>query len=526
MKKILIILCVFFAITAVAQDTYLNEQTLNNSSEVIGTSRYVGMGGAMGALGADMSVISWNPAGIGLYRKSDVAFTFGGYWNKSKIREENRGAACLDQVGFVYSIKTESDVCPYVNLGINFQRKKNFGSNFYAENLDLKNLSQMDQLAELANSYYSNGYDLTKVPNLAGHLVYNGELPFDQSQQKYFNEYYGKCNKYTHHSEGSLRSWDFNLSTNIQDRAFLGLTFGVDNIDYDSWTNYYEGCNLHLYDDDEATRGDYSISNYYRITGYGFNLKFGGIVRPFESNSFRIGFAVETPTWYKMKCVVDMLSCNEMTHNESTIDPLPVFEFNPYTPWKFRAFMGSTIGNKFAWDVDYEYANYATMTQRYPGNGYSNEFGGIKDLDMEDHTHQTLKGVHTVRTGIEYRPISPLSFRLGYNFSSSPYKKDANFDLVKIISPYVDCISRTNYMITKPTHILSLGAGYRWKKFYFDLAYKIRHQKADFYAFDDSFTSPDTDFSTANPDLLNVRLDPVPVDLTRHSITCTLGIKF
>ena len=58
------------------------------------------------------------------------------------------------------------------------------------------------------------------------------------------------------------------------------------------------------------------------------------------------------------------------------------------------------------------------------------------------------------------------------------------------------------------------------------MAYKIRHQKADFYAFDDSFTYPGTEFSNNNPDLENVVLDPVPVDLTRQSITCTLGIKF
>ena len=54
-----------FAIAAQAQDTYTNERITNNSSDVIGTARYVGMGGALGALGADMSVISWNPAGIG-----------------------------------------------------------------------------------------------------------------------------------------------------------------------------------------------------------------------------------------------------------------------------------------------------------------------------------------------------------------------------------------------------------------------------------------------------------------------------
>jgi len=35
--------------------------------ELNGTARFVGMGGAMGALGADISTIGTNPAGIGLF---------------------------------------------------------------------------------------------------------------------------------------------------------------------------------------------------------------------------------------------------------------------------------------------------------------------------------------------------------------------------------------------------------------------------------------------------------------------------
>ena len=40
-----------------------------------GTARYAGLGGAMGALGADMSAISMNPAGMGRYSRSDFSFT-------------------------------------------------------------------------------------------------------------------------------------------------------------------------------------------------------------------------------------------------------------------------------------------------------------------------------------------------------------------------------------------------------------------------------------------------------------------
>ena len=55
-------------LTATAQETYQDATLLR--PELNGTARYVGMGGAMEALGADISTISTNPAGIGLFRHS------------------------------------------------------------------------------------------------------------------------------------------------------------------------------------------------------------------------------------------------------------------------------------------------------------------------------------------------------------------------------------------------------------------------------------------------------------------------
>lgn len=48
-----------------AQETYENAKLMKG--DLNGTARYVGMGGAMEALGADISTISTNPAGIGLF---------------------------------------------------------------------------------------------------------------------------------------------------------------------------------------------------------------------------------------------------------------------------------------------------------------------------------------------------------------------------------------------------------------------------------------------------------------------------
>ena len=177
MKRLLSISVLCCSLSAFAQDTYMNEQMVNSSDDVIGTARFVGMGGAMGALGADMSVIGWNPAGIGLFRKSDVALTFGGLWNKNKINEESRGTGTFDQIGFVYNFMTESDVCPYVNFAFNYQKKKNFHGNFYADS-DPDNpilISQMDQLAELASAGLDTDY------NLAGLAVDNDALSSDNT---------------------------------------------------------------------------------------------------------------------------------------------------------------------------------------------------------------------------------------------------------------------------------------------------------------------------------------------------------
>ena len=51
-------------------DAYRYVQT-----ETGGTARFLGMGGAFGALGGDISVLNVNPAGLAVYRSSEVVTT-------------------------------------------------------------------------------------------------------------------------------------------------------------------------------------------------------------------------------------------------------------------------------------------------------------------------------------------------------------------------------------------------------------------------------------------------------------------
>ena len=539
MKRYFLLPLLALATAAQAQDSYTNERLFNNSGDVIGTARYVGMGGALGALGADISGISWNPAGIGLYRKNDIALSFGGSWGKSAIEEERRGAGSFDQIGFVYCAPLYNEKCPYLNFAFNYQKKINFNNNFYADNLSLNGLSQMDQLAQLG--ILEDGWgDKADPQSLARLAVENGfleKIPFGSSQYYYRNPGYGlgALNNYTFHSEGSLQAFDINFSTNVQDRYFFGLTVGIDNLNYRGWSQYDEAF---YYAPEDQNKPYYGLYNDYSIKGYGFNVKLGTIIRPVEDSPFRFGLTVETPTWYRIKSsrlfdLEDYFS--EWTYGDKTYRTDLMESYLEYTfrsPWKLRAGIGSTVGTKFAWDVDYELAFYGNTGMGYPR--YADDYyydcyrpmANVPDEDMNQLTKDNFRTTHTMRLGMEYRPTNHWAVRLGYNLNTSAYNDKVTYDQYNTSSPAMDYTTETNYMRRGNTNILTLGVGYRYKSFYMDLAYKVRSQKADFYAFDDSFTQPNSTYLLDVPEAQGAKLSPVEVDLTRQTVTATLGFKF
>ena len=108
MKKTLIILAAFLmaSATAGAQETYENAKIAQK--DLTGTARYVGMGGALEALGADISTMGTNPAGIGLYKHSAVNVTAGlvSQANGHDFANGNKTNASFDQGGLDWSTRS------------------------------------------------------------------------------------------------------------------------------------------------------------------------------------------------------------------------------------------------------------------------------------------------------------------------------------------------------------------------------------------------------------------------------------
>ncbi|MBQ9559185.1 MAG: hypothetical protein IJV08_04285 [Bacteroidaceae bacterium] len=514
------------ATIAKAQDTYMNDR-LTATDDLHGSARYVGMGGALGALGADLSAISSNPAAIGLYRRSEIGLTFGAIvpnkangWSKNDARTYGEGLAkaSFDQMGFVWSLKTDNSVLKYMNFSVNYQKKANYNLGFYADNRNLGGLSQMDQIAELADAGYDTDY------NLAGMAVDNSFLSKDE--QGYYNAYRGQRSNYTRHQRGSLQAYDINMSFNLSDRFYTGFTVGLDNVNYKSWSEYQE-----LSADKDGNYGDYSLYNDRDVDGHGVNVKFGFLVRPVADNPFRIGLAVETPTWYRMKSSVLYDLTDQAVNPTVRTKTLETYlETTVRTPWRVRLSMGSTVDKVLAWGVEYEYANMAKTRMGYPSyndnDGYHSSFAHTNDQAMNRQTEAVLKGQHTVKVGLEVKPVDKVAIRVGYNFISKRYGDNPSFDQYNLDSRAMNFQTATDYMTLGATNIATFGIGYKYKKFYADLAYKYRAQSGKFYAFDTGYTDPNGQFAQDNPSLAGASLQPVDVPLNRHQVMMSLGFKF
>lgn len=534
------------AVAAVAQTQY--DAARFSGSELNGTARFVGMGGAMSALGADISVIGTNPAGIGLFRSHDLSLSFG--FNKNvtnsnlggtEVKDE-RTRASFDQLGFVYSTKigNKTDL-RYFNIGFNYHKMANFNRQFSSRgNLNGSSLSwQMqdmmlgtgayqnqasyDALLDAENPYTSSAYYGT--PFLGSMGVRTGLVDDVTGNDGSFGMmgWNGASGDYYSREEGGINAYDFNLSFNVQDRFYFGATLGVYDVNYSRYSSYYET----VLDDKGNDNGSFQLNNWFTTDGAGLDLKLGVIVRPMEYSPFRIGFAVHTPIWYSLNdrytatLGTDILAFPEKyTENLSDYyapDASYLLEYQLATPWKFNVSMGTTFSNVLAMDAEYEFANYAKA--RYK------DAGGYDLAAANGAVDKYLKNVHTFRIGMEAKFTPQFSFRAGYNYVTSPIADNSARYVPNLSTNKADYIwfdeTRTDpeYHNLKARNTLTLGLGYRGKFMYADVAYKYDFYKSDFYMFDDYRFSNDGNSIVS-------RNSAAAVNHDRHQLLLTLGVKF
>ena len=313
---------------AMAQETYESAQLA--TQDLNGTARYVGMGGAMEALGADISTINTNPAGIGLFRRAWIGAS-GGVTiqnddkNKTTMlgKGDNRKAnADLNQVGFIYASRFGAN--SYFNIGFNYQKSRNFNqiasavgslSDASANKLTYITMGTLSPNSEKWIAGEDTRFEyISRLGRDTYNLVNENFSGFNENNE--WQDGYTAADMYNAYSDksGYISDFAFNFSGNFNDRVYIGATFGLKDVHYNSYTMYKES----LVDANSAPRGNYYYTDNRNITGTGFDLKFGLIVRPSEESPFRIGAYIHTPTWYELTCKSVMTTGANYTYDNNT----------------------------------------------------------------------------------------------------------------------------------------------------------------------------------------------------------------
>lgn len=501
------------SMTAYAQDTYTNAEIA--TEDLNGTARYVAMGGALDALGADISTINTNPAGVGLFRRSQMSLS-GSYITQQGVGSD-ADAASLDQGGFVWV--NRMGINSYLNFGFNYKKTRNFAGVLDVDGCQLFGASQN------ANSYMNlmdaNDLDDWNLSQLDA-LYYNTFVG-DKDGNLYYNA--GDAYWFNRHTSGSTASYDLNISGNVSDRVYLGLTMGITSVQYDSYTNYYES----LLNGKDENIGEIGVVDHRNISGAGYNFKLGAIFFPIEESAFRVGLSIATPTWYDLRtCNWTYLENNAQTggtpHNPN-FQAKGDYDYKLFTPWKFGISAGHTIDNFIALGASIDYAGYGSMKNRILDSGYYHEgyAPSSNDTEMNDHTKATLKGVTTLKLGTEVKITPQWAARLGYNFVSPMYKKDGFRDCT-VWSPGTYYSSATDYTNWKATHRITAGFGFNTKHFNFDIACQMSTTKGEFSPFMSS--SATYEWSDGYVETVDNQVNPVNVSCTRTQLLGTITYKF
>ena len=463
-----------------AQETYENAKLVEN--DLNGTARYVGMGGAMEALGADISTISTNPAGIAMVRKSNISASMGvvSQQDATNFGGGHKTNVSFDQIGFVWANRTSET--GYLNFAFNYHKSKNF--NYILSAADQLNNASQNKLTYTKQSLgflfptYANGAPDVYSPYAQCNQLddlYARSINYDTGNNTW---YYENATGYVldRSHKGYIGEYDFNLSGTIGKQVYLGLTVGLHDVHYKHYGIYTESF---------AANSPISVYDDRKITGTGADIKLGVIFRPIESSPFRIGLSIATPTWYDLKTS----NYTYMADAGGTSAPnYETYEFKVYTPWKFGASLGHTIGNYLALGASYEYADYSsTDTRVITGSHYdwwndSYQDDSESDDVMNEHTSQTLRGVSTFKVGLEYKPAPELAVRFGYNHVTPMYEELGfkNGALASAGSYYSSATDFTNW---RAINRITCGLGFQIDKFNIAAAYQYSAQNGKFQPF-------------------------------------------
>lgn len=490
------------AVFAINQDTYAQGyyvDALRFSQYQFGsTARLKALGNAQTAVGGDISSIGGNPAGLGLFTRSEFSLTTeimqysstGSYFGEStnasrgKVNINNLGAVFFVRMGKPQGQDLKTGAIS-LNFGIGYNKTNDFGNKlmFGAPNTQS---SIANFYADLANGYtgaLASG-SLEDAADKANLIIPSG------------NSYVSATNPNRLQDEVIIRNGsqsELNLSAglNISNKLYIGTSIGLVSLDYSSDNTFTEKGTL-SYSDANGNYSENYNNNYFQrfeAKGSGFNMKLGVIFRP--NQFFRLGATAQTPNWYTIDDSYSESNNTKLTDNPFFQDQNVKSETANYdltyglrTPAKF-SLAASLFQNKIGFITgEVELVDYSSIELQNKDYDEPNRFNEDNRFILNNYKNAT-----NYKIGAEVKATPAIFIRGGYSLTDSPIENsEQNLDI----------------------HTYSFGGGYRFGNINIDVAYQSSSVN-----------------SQISPYTLNSGVAPVAsFKTTRNGVFLTVGTRF
>ena len=432
-----------------------------------GTARSMGFGSALGSVGGDFSSLTVNPAGIGVYRRSELTVTpsfrlngvSGTYLGETT--DDDAFRFNISNLGIVSTRApkgTRYDKADWksVSFGFGISRVADFNRRYtYTGVNDSSTASEVFSIDANQQSASGNALD----DGSFGFLGYESYLiNQDTSTGQYYTAIdwrQGVRQTRSVNERGGINEAVLSLGGNYQERLLLGATLGLPIL------RYHREVTLNESDENNAIGGfdNFTVTENLRTTGVGVNLKLGAIYK--FTDQFRLGAAIHTPTAFSLRDQSELsLAANTegVGPDDQLTAPLNIFNYRLTTPWRAVASATAILGNFGFLTADYEYVDYASARFRIntPENQSlvmnSDELAALaeKEQTLNSRIRNSYQAASNIRAGAEFR-LDNLFLRTGVGYYGNPYQNSDGF---------------------KPSRLdLSGGIGFRSERAFLDIAY-------------------------------------------------------
>jgi hypothetical protein len=473
MKKVALIIISVFVLTGIIRAQNIDDALRYSQVFYSGTARFNSMGGAFTALGADLSTLSQNPAGIGVFRSSELSLTPQLNYIKSTTNYDGNTSDylykfSLNQGGFVSNVlsnKSNQGLVTF-NFGYSYNMTNNLNQHVMVSGIN-NSSSIADYWAGISDGYYKNelgdnepvaamAKDAWLIDTLSGSDTQYGTVYSNYGDNP--PSKYGQEVRRSTVYDGYLGEHAISFGGNYSNKLYFGATLGINTLRYSSYFEHVESTDAALPSGFKSM--DYI--DYFEDRGTGFTFKFGLIAKPVEM--LRIGVAFHTPTYYKIdEYFYEDLSTKftDGSDYHAYNDPLR-FNYALNTPFRFLTGVGVQVKKFALLSFDYEYVDYNSAYFFQTGDGYNYS-------DKNNDIRQGLKSTSNFRLGGEFR-LDKFYLRSGYGYYGKPFKSsedNANLDYRTISGGLgfrernvsID-LSYVNFKSTQLNYLYPLDSGY------------------------------------------------------------------